>query len=194
MLEIINLYVLNKIFDNAEDKLSPLAKMLYINCLTHWFKGKKATTTNSYAFELLKEDIPNYEAYQKLFTELQLAGLVGISFGGVFFHNFWGAYINKALLDKADEKGDYGFLQGISVHAEDLRRSVGIKEVCCMKNRINAKQVEFLIEIFIKEQTTIEKKYTGYSDCAKHFINWLPNNISKAPADAIKSNSKLLGE
>ena len=51
-----------------------------------------------------------------------------------------------------------------------------------------------LLDLFYKEQISIEKKYNGYTDCAKHFINWIPTNVSKVPQESIKSKNKLLGE
>ena len=53
-----------------------------------------------------------------------------------------------------------------------------------------------LIELFIAEQKTFDKKYSGFSDCIKHFTYWLPNNIKKLTTQTpttVKSKGKILG-
>jgi hypothetical protein len=196
MLEVINLYVIDKIFENAKEKVSPMAKMLYINCLTYHFKELKATTMNAYAFSILKENIPSYNRYHKLFEELQTSGLVILNYDEIYFNNTWGLYINRDMLDiVSEDKKAIGFEpKTISEFVEEMKCSVSLKELCCVKNKLNVRQIDYLIVLFFKEQVAIGKNYVNYSDCAKHFINWIPSNIAKAPTELVKSKSKLLGE
>ena len=197
MLNVITLNTINKIFtESASNKLSTNAKMLYINCLTHHFKDKKATIINAVAFDIFKSDIPKYDKYKKVFEELHKAELVIIREDAIAFINAWGKYIDKSLLEKVNvDTYVAGFsFQGVNSFIEEMRKNISLHELCAMKHKISMRQVEALLDMFQKEQFSIEKKYCGYSDCAKHFINWIPNNSSKVPQENVKSKNKLLGE
>lgn len=197
MLTIINLFVIDKIFNEvATKKLSVYAKMCYINCLTHYFRDKKPSVVNAFAFELFKNDIPNYPHYQKLFEELHKAELVMIRDDAVCFTNCWGKYIDHRLLEKVDANTYVAGLQiqGVEAYQEEMQNSRSLKELCCMKHQISIRQCELLLELFIKEQSSIQKRYNGYTDCSKHFVNWIPTNIDKVPKEVVKSKNKLLGE
>lgn len=196
MLTVINLQVIDNIFSELEIKLSSMAKMLYINILTHHFKDKKATVVNAIAFDIFKNDIPNYNKYIVFFEELHKGNLVNIGNDRISFFNCWGKHINRDLLDKVTpDVYVAGFqFQTPSQFKEDLKTNVGLHELCAMKNKISIKQVTDLIDLFIKEQVTFDKKYTSFADCVKHFTYWLPNNINKTTNENIKSNKKLLGE
>lgn len=197
MLTVINLFVIDKIFTEvATNRLTPSAKSLYLNCLTHHFRDKKPTVVNAVGFEFFKNDIPNYAKHQRVFEELHKAELVSIREDAVAFLNVWGNYIDRRLLEKvAPDTYVAGFsFQGTLAFIEEMRGNTGLHELCCMKHRLARQQVLQLLELFHKEQSSIDKRYTGYSDCAKHFINWIPNNVDKVPKEVVKSNSKLLGE
>jgi hypothetical protein len=197
MLTVINLFTINNIFTQvATNKLSANAKMLYLNCLTHHFKDKKATIVNAVAFDMFKNDIPQYQNYQKQFEELHKGELVIIRHDAIGFINVWGKYIDRSQLEKVGvDTYVAGFqFQSVNAFIEEMRKSPSLYELCQMKHKISLKQVELLLELFYKEQVSISKTYNGYSDCAKHFINWIPNNVSKVPQENVKSKSKLLGE
>jgi hypothetical protein len=197
MLKVINLFTVDKIFTEvATKKLSTNAKMLYLNCLTHYFKDKKPTVVNAVTFDLFKNDIPNYENYQRLFEELHTAELVILRHDAVSFLNTWGKYIDRTQLEKVTaDTYVAGFkFQGVNAFIEEMRKSQTLHELCQMKHKISLRQLEMLLDLFYREQISIEKKYNGYTDCAKHFINWIPTNVSKVPQESIKSKSKLLGE
>ena len=189
-LKLINLYVLDKIFQQAEKKLSIECRMLYITCLTEHFKNNN----NDAAFELRKIDVPKYTYKVKYFNELNDAGLVGMSFEYIYFFNFWSEHIDKNILEKAKVVETFYELKTVGDYAKELSVSQSLKELCCMKLKLNFKQIEYLVELFVKEQVAIDKKYSNYSDCAKHFIYWASKNIDKAPKELVKSKSKLLGE
>ena len=197
MLTVINLFVIDKIFNEvATKKLSVQSKMLYINCLTYHFKDKKPSVANAYAFEIFKNDVPNYKKYQIYFEELHKAELVIIREDAVCFHNCWGKYIDHTNLKKVDPNTYIAGLQiqSVDYYAEEMLKSGSLKELCCMKHKLSIRQCELLLELFVKEQLSIQKKYNGYTDCSKHFINWIPANIDKIPKEIVKSKSKLLGE
>ena len=196
MLTVINLYTIDKIFEEAEAKVTPLAKMLYINCLIHHFRGKKPTVASAVAFDLFMNDIPDYKRYEKLFEELHKAGLVIIGDTRVSFVNNWGRHIDRSMLEKVKaEEYVAGFqFQLASCLKDEMLKSGSLTDVIKMKNSISQKQYEELLELFIKEQDAYDKKYTGYTDCVKHFSYWIPFNIKKSQAEVIKSGSKILGK
>lgn len=197
MLTVINLYVIDKIINEvAECKLSNNAKMLYINCLTYHFKNKKPTVANAVAFEIFKNDIPSYNKYERTFEELHKAGLVIVGMNAVSFNNCWGQHINKSLLDRVSPQ-EYvaGFqFQTPEQFKEELLNSQMLYELTSMKYKVSKRQLELLIDLFVKEQTTFDKKYNNFADCIKHFTYWIPHNTDKAPKENIKSSAKLLGE
>jgi len=197
MLTVINLYTIDKILnEEAEVKLSPLAKMLYIGCLTHHFKNKKPTVASAVAFDMFMNDIPDYTKYEKLFQELHKAGLVVIGNTEVRFNNCWGKHIDRSKLDKVSPEeyvAGFTFLPA-SKYKEEMLKSQSLVELTLMKNKITRKQFEALLELFVKEQDTFEKKYTGYTDCARHFSSWIPYNVSKTQGEVVKSSSKILGK
>jgi hypothetical protein len=197
MLTVINLFVVDKIFNEVATKtLTVQAKMLYINCLTYHFKEKKPSIANAYAFEIFKNDVPNYKKYQPIFEELHKAELVIIREDAICFPNCWGKFIDYSLLKKVDPNTYVAGLQiqGVEAYSTEMVKSNSLKELCCMKHKISIRQVELLLELFVKEQLSIQKKYNGYTDCSKHFINWIPANIDKVPKEVVKSKNKLLGE
>lgn len=197
MLTVINLYTIDKILnEDAEIKLSTMAKMLYINCLTYHFKNKKATVSNAVAFDIFKNDIPNYEKYNKIFEELHKAGLVIVGMNAVSFNNLWGKHIDRSLLDKVSPQ-EYvaGFqFQTPEQFKDELMKNQTLYELTSMKYNVSKKQLESLIFLFVKEQTTFDKKYHNFADCIKHFTYWIPHNLDKTTKEHIKSTSKLLGE
>jgi hypothetical protein len=56
MLELITLHTIQMIFDSLEQKISEMSKIIYINCLIHHFKDKKATFQSSISFEIVDSD------------------------------------------------------------------------------------------------------------------------------------------
>lgn len=197
MLTVINLYTIDKIFnEDAEIKLSTMAKMLYVNCLTHHFKSKTPTVSNAVAFDIFKNDIPNYNKYERIFEELHKAGLIVVGINAVSFINCWGKHINRSLLDKVSPQ-EYvaGFqFQSPEQFKEELQKNQTLRELTAMKYKISSRQLEALIGLFVTEQTTFDKKYHNFADCIKHFTYWIPHNLDKTTNEHVKSSAKLLGE
>ena len=85
---------------------------------------------------------------------------------------------------------------GIEHFKADLINNNSIIELASMKYSIKKDDLPALIELFIAEQKTFDKKYSGFSDCIKHFTYWLPNNIKKLTTQTpttVKSKGKILG-
>lgn len=197
MLTVINLYTIDKIFnEDAEIKLSTMAKMLYLNCITYHFKNKKATVSNAVAFDMFKNDIPNYMKYERVFEELHKSGLVVVGINAVSFINCWGKHIDRSLLDKVSPQ-EYvaGFqFQTPEQFKDELLKNQTLYELVSMKYKVSSRQLESLIGLFVTEQTTFDKKYHNFADCIKHFTYWIPHNLDKTTKENIKSSGKLLGE
>ena len=196
MLTVINLYTIDMIFaDCGNVKLKPLTKMLYINCLMHHFREKKPTVANAVAFSMFINDIPNYDTYEKMFQELHKAGLVVIGISDVRFENVWGKYIDRTKLDKVSPQeyvAGFSFAKA-SGFQDDMLKSDSLIELLQMKHKISGKQIETLIALFVKEQDAFEKQYSSYADCTRHFTYWIPNNVSKAVGETVKTGAKILG-
>lgn len=197
MLTIINLYVIDKIFnETASFKLSPISKMIYINCLIHHFRDKPATVVSAVSFEVFEEDIPNYNKFKVNFQELHKAKLITIGSKQIVFDNVWGEYIDRSKLEKVSaEKYVAGFkFQSISEFKDDLLKSSQLVELAQMKYRLSKLQTQKLIELFIVEQTAFDKKYNNLADCIKHCSYWMAFNSERVPKENVKSSGKILGK
>lgn len=192
MLTVINLYVIDKIFSEESDgKLSPVAKVLYLNCITHHFKNKKPTVVGAVAFSLFRNEIKNYDKFEVAFQELHKAGLVFISEKEVSFQNTWGKHIDRSKLDKTTPEefvAGFVFLKASSFK-EEMLKNVTLFETAQMKHKISEGQVTELINMFLMENDSIEKTYGNYSECARHFLNWMPKSIAGMKGDMVNSAS-----
>lgn len=192
MLTVINLYTIDKIFsEEAEFKVSPLAKVLYINCLIHHFKEKKPTVVGAVAFSIFINDIKDYAKFERLFQELHKAGLVIINETEVAFQNVWGKYIDRSKLDKATpDEFVAGFVfQKASFFKEEMLKSDMVYETVKMKYKIGEGEVTELLNMFVMEQDSMEKTYSNYSDCVKHFYNLLAKSIAKMKSEVVNKAS-----
>jgi len=195
MLKLINLYTIDKILNEvAEIKLSTTAKFLYINCLTHHFRDKPATTSNSIAFDIFISDIPDFKKLENHFEQLDKAGLIEIQDRRIKFLNHWGQSIDRTLLDKLTEVSMGTVSKLASEYKEELLNRQSLYELIGMQHKLSIKQIDVLIETFVKEQDTFEKKYSSFSDCLKHFSNWVRKTPSKPVSQTIVSNRKVIGK
>lgn len=198
MLTLLNLYVIDSIFNNAEVKLSAKAKMLYINCIMHHFRNKEANVVNLIAFDMFEEDFGDFSKYRMSMQELHKAGLIEIGVNKIAFHNKWGEYIDRSKLEKVTaEHYVAGFsFNSIEFYENDLKSNQSIIELAQMKYKISKENIIQLTDVFIKEQKAFDKKYSNFADCAKHFSYWLPNQIKQTPKEVNKqviSKGKILG-
>lgn len=195
MLEVITLFTIHKIFDNAACKLSAYSQMLYINCLIHHFKDKTAKVSAAAAFEINKADFKDFEKYRKNMAQLNEAGLITIGENSIVFNNVWYEYIDKTKLEKVspyEYVANFNY-KPVKEFESELRSSVKIRELAKMRYKLNDNQIERLIDIFIKEQDAFEKTYPNFSECIKHCTYYIGKNTDKVQKETIKNNTKILG-
>lgn len=197
MLNIINLYVIDKIFNEVSTKkLTATTQIVYINCLMHHFKDKPANVSSSVSFELFEDDFKDYEKFKKNLQELHKAGLITIGTKSIIFNNVWGKFIDRRKLEKVSpDVYVAGFqFQPVTAFKQELLNSSSLVELSMMKYKLTKTQIIKLIELFVVEQDTFEKKYSNFSDCIKHCSYWIGLNADKAPKDVVKSTAKILGK
>jgi hypothetical protein len=203
MLELITLHTIQMIFDSLEQKISEMSKIIYINCLIHHFKDKKATFQSSISFEIVDSDF-DFNKFKKNFHELHKAGLVTINGSLIIFNNVWSVFIDVNKLVKEDDDIDsenkIKFIKPNKIK-DELLNSDSLKEVCQMKYNLSKDRLNELIELFVKEQLVIGKTYSSQGDCTKHFIYWLYynkdktfNTEQKSTTQVVKSKGRLLGK
>jgi hypothetical protein len=196
MLTLINLYTLDKIFnEEAKIRLEGSPRALYVNCLTHHFRDRKPTVANAIQFEIFKKDIKGYKGLEKNFQLLQAAELVVIGQESIVFNNVWGQHIDREKLERV---APVEFVAGFQFHPaekfrDELLNSQTLIDLQAMKYKATKVQVIKMIELFLKEQETFEKKYSDHADCKKHFTYWLGHNVDKMPKEAVKSQKQILG-
>jgi hypothetical protein len=194
MLKQLNLYVINKIFTEvAQISLSAKAQMVYLNCLTHYFKDKEHTEENCQSFTLEFADHPKLENYKKEWEELQIAGLVVQDYKCLIFRNAWITYIKRPA-DMVIQPQN--FIGAFEIKSFDefkiqLLNNDALRELCAMKYKVIDDNYERLVELFLTEQKAFDKKYINSSDLIKHFSYWIPHNAQK---NVEKKKPKLLGE
>lgn len=199
MLEFITLQTINKIFENLNVNISEMTKIVYINCLIHHFKNKRATYNNAKAFDIVNSDF-DFSKFKKNFQELHKAGAININGSIITFNNLWGKYIDTGKLIKED-KPNITIIKADKVK-DSLLSSHQLQEVCQMKYKLTKDRITQLIEIFVKEQSVIDKTYSSQGDCTKHFIYWLKYNKDKSDEQenntnktaSVKSKGRLLGK
>lgn len=196
MLKLITLYTIEQIFEEAEVQVSSMSKLIYLNCLIHHFKDKKATIANSVAFELLDTEF-EFEKFKKNFHQLHKAKIITINGSIIIFNCVWNKYIDKSKLDSTTEESYTGRINFFPAkHFEKiLHESRNLSELCQMKYKLTKQQIPGLIDLFIKEQTTTEKTYQTMRDCISHCIFWIGKNLDKAKKEGVvvKSSAKRLG-
>ena len=192
MLKVITLYTINSIFSEATGKLSPTAKMLYINCLMHYFKDKEATKKNACAFDMFHSDIPNYEKYRRLFEELHKSDLITVENNSIRFNNYWAKYIDNSVLDRIiapPDSLDYS-QRNLSKIKTAILNNTSRMEIIQMKHPVTMKEIERYLDIFLKTQQVDKKTFVSITDSEKHFTYWLPNNLNKSQKEKVELVSK----
>ena len=196
MLKLINLYVLQCIFREVEHCIiSDASKMLYIKCLTQYFKDKAISLENAMSFEMSFEDYAALAEQTPAPKEIRLAGLVEIRNGFIYFPNLWYPYMEKEKLNSLPSPMAYVGLTPAT--AEELRE--GLKQndylytLMAMQHKITRERYNELADTFVIEQLAFEKKHVTAEDCKRHFTRWIPYNVGKAlPVN--KKKTAILGE
>lgn len=196
MLKIINLYVIEKIFnEDSIIKIGSRAKMLYINCITHHFRNKPATNVNSIAFSIPIIDIKNYSSYRNDFLELESGELIVIENDKIKFVNHWGKHIDRTLLDKVaieEYLGSYS-KKLASQFTSEINNNTKLLELLQMKHKIDIIKVNKLIDMFIKEKDAINNTYNNFQECSQHLMYWVNTNVNKVQGEKVTSSAKILG-
>lgn len=193
MLKVISLHTINEIFETeALTKISPMAKMSYIQCLLYYFKDKDPNMSNLIGFDINKRDFKKYN--EKYFNELRDAGLIIVSEKTITFINHWSNHIDKTLLEKMSPTEYLALVNYKSINElEDLLyKNQSVYELIIMNNKIKPEQAIELIKLFVANQKGLEKMYNSPSELFQHCINWCGKNVHKVKHIGIKSK-KILG-
>ncbi len=200
MLKLITLEIIDKIFQTqAVVHLPAQTKMLYINCLMHYFRDLKPSPDNAMAFDLFQSDFKPYEKFEESLQQLHKAKLIQINNKTIQFLNYWGPYIDRAQLisepitQDPDNKNVIEKSGLIEDFKNELLESQSLIELICMRHKVKVERATALVKLFVKEQETFKKVYAGYSDCLRHCNNWIDHNFNKTPRDTKKSKPKLIG-
>lgn len=194
MLKQLNLYVIDKIFTEvAKISLSAKAQMVYLNCLTYYFKDKQHNEENCQSFFLTFSEHPKLDNYKSQWIELENAGLIVLSNDNIFFKNVWISYVKKpfdSIIPPQNYVGAFE-IKSFDEFKSDLLNNDALRELCSMKYKVIDENYERLVEMFLTEQKAFNKKYINSTDLIKHFSFWIPHNAQK---NVEKKKPKLLGE
>lgn len=197
MLDIITLKVIRNIFDlECIHKLSAMTKIVYINSLIWHFEDKEPNHANLKGFDISRIKIKNYQKFANYYEEMQKAGLVIITEKNITFIDHWSKHIDKKRLERVniEEYVAMSNLKPISDFEDELLNSQGLYEMAHIRNRLNKQSTESLLNVFIKEQKTVNKLYTNTGECIKHFLFWLPKNQDKLKhVTQPKTGNRILG-
>ena len=194
MLFVMNFEVIENIFsERSESKVSSLGKMLYVNCLVGYFKGKDANEKNAMGFDLFRSEIKNYKTWEKQFIELHHAKLISITEERIIFHNHWGMFIDRSVFNKADvPESKKQFAQD---YIKEIKDNNNLMDLIKMKHKWNLNKVEEAINLFLTEQNALMTKYSSEHDVFRHLIHWIAANAPKmnVGTESVKSNGKIIG-
>lgn len=191
MLKLINLWTLNQIFERAKTPLSGTCKMIYINCLMHYFDKLEASFENSVAFEIFDSEL-DYEKFEKHFVELHKAGFVIIKEKSIFFENHWGQFIDRSKLTLTGTEQKAHFHQNtIFSYEENLCNSEELRVHISRKYKLKEPQYKVLLNDFLEEQKGISRNYNDYKDVSSHFFYWCGKRTHNLPEKG--KSSQILG-
>jgi len=197
MIKLFNLKVIDSIFKyevKRPNRLTSKSQMVYINCLTHYFKDLEPTITNSMGFEMSFDEYPTLKTFLPEFQILETAGLVNIYLNGVGFKRVWANYIDIRYLETIPPINYIGAmeLQENNDIKKQLLENEQLVELCAMKYKVTKDVFPKMVDLFLTEQIAFGKKYSSIIDCVKHFSFWIPHNLNALNVE--KKKPKLLGE
>lgn len=191
----ISLSILERIFDEAEDKspLKPYQKMLYINCLNNHFRTIEVSLPGLNEFYYNFDEIPCFNQIREHFNQLEKSGLIYIfeEEKRILFVNYWTKYIDVgSLFEVSSMKSS----KEIDHYSDQMYSSIQLYELCQMKYRLKQPDVNGLLQLFIAEQTATKKKYPSESDARRHFISWIRLNMDKVQKSKVRvvSSAQML--
>lgn len=177
------------IFKEVDGKVSSLSKQLYQNVLQWYFSNKDELISNLSEFELYYDEIPNYSKFSKEFTELNNYKIIVLNNRGIVFLNLWQKNMNLSRLNNIISSNKLA-----SSYKDEMSESKILLDLIGMKSRLNKKEVQELLNMFVKEQDSIVKHYENESECRKHFLYWSQYNQKHLVKSTVKSKSKILGK
>ena len=187
---VIDLYVIQRIFDERGSILSSQAKALYINCLMHHFGKLEASENNSIHFSIGYE-IAKHNKLKRRYDELQASGLIDYSEYQITFLPHWNRFIDTSRYNKELVLSKWGAEHFI----QDLKKN-SIIQLVAMRLRIEESNVLAMVDDFILEKKATETKYEDLSGIVQHFMYWSSKPINheshKKEKTSVKSQSKEL--
>lgn len=202
LLDILPISVLdNLIQSELKGKVSIDAQMVYIRCLLGRFRTLTADLTEATFFTLEQKSLGNVKGMDGILKQLEKAGLVDLQGSNILFYNKWSKHMERGTSENNLQVIEPQ-LNTTMFHVEhfkaDLENSQLLIDSLQMKYLISREAIIKMVALFVAEQTTFEKKYSGWADCAKHFTYWVGNSVDKIdfhpPVDSkVVSNSKILG-
>lgn len=201
MLQIITLFTINSIFEiECQQPLSPMAKMVYINTLTHHFMTKEANHSNLKGFDVEKSVMKNYSQIEKYYKEMQQAGIAIISNEYITFPDVWSRHIDKKQLTRQSPEEIIATLtplkpiKSFEEELMDLKGQGEIFNLVAMKNGISVMQAKELLPIFIYEQHTMKKEYPSIGQVIWHFVHWSRKDYNQKKQSTTKpKGNRIIG-
>lgn len=196
MSSLFNFEVIENIFsERAEEQTTSLAKMLYLNCLMGYFRGKEANYKNAMGFELFRSEIKGYKTWEKQFIELHRAKLITITDDMLMFHNHWGTFIDRKAFDEVKAPENEIENKMAMDFQQEILENTNLLNLVSMKHKWTRTQVVHSVELFITEQTALSTQYANCHDVFRHLIHWVSANATKMnfKNESVKSNSKIIG-
>jgi len=187
MNQLISLHIISKVFERAINHLTNQAKGVYIDSLISHFQFLKPTKENATGFVV---DATLIDAVA--LKELESSGLVELRTNKVYFLPHWMDFIPTEKYEKTELEFLGLPLSNAEQLIKELLSNTYMFEIVAMRNRINWATYEILVQLFVKEQVAVQKKYYNLNDCLKHFMFWIPVGIKQMPSS--KKTNKILGE
>lgn len=179
MLKVISLHCINQIFETeALVKISPKAKIAYMQCLIYHFADVEPTYDNMLAFDIMKFRV-NPKS-MKLFEELDKAGLVQIHEKWITFINHWGKHIDRTLLPRVSptEYLATADFRPAEEFMEEILKKASFYEIAQMQMKIPPERTAELIKLFFKTQDAHEQAYQNHTAASRHCLGWIRGQIT----------------
>lgn len=178
MLKHISLYCINQIFETeALVKISPKAKVAYIQCLIFHFEDLEPSHENTEAFDILKTRVKPRSI--PLFEEMAQAGLVQISEKWITFINLWNNHIDKTSFKRVTPT-EFMAISGYKPAKEymaDILSNESFYDLAAMQFKLSKEKITELIQLFFKTQEAHQQPYPNYTAASRHCLGWIRNQV-----------------
>lgn len=178
MLKHISLYCINKIFETeALVKISPKAKVAYIQCLVFHFEDLEPSHENTEAFDILKTRVKPRSL--PLFEEMAKAGLVQINDKWITFVSLWQKHIDKSAFKRVTPT-EYMAISGYKPAEEymaDILSNQSFYDLTGMQLKLSKERTTELIQLFFKTQEAHKQPYANYTAASRHCLGWIRNQV-----------------